>query len=79
MSERVNRLRSHQRNIDRYQGLLKSGLSDIELRFVEQRLSEERLALAMLQFMSPSTSLKEDDHPGCVGIARKIEAAPSLY
>jgi hypothetical protein len=64
MSERVNRLRSHQRNIDRYQGLLKSGLSDIELRFVEQRLSEERLALAMLQFMSPSNSLKEDDHPG---------------
>ena len=46
MSERVNRLRSHQRNIHRYQGLLKSGLSDIELRFVEQRLSEERLALA---------------------------------
>jgi hypothetical protein len=66
MSERVNRLRSHQRNIDRYQGLLKSSLSDIELRFVEQRLSEERLALAMLQFMSPSNSPKEDDHPGAL-------------
>ena len=64
MSERVNRLRAHQRNIDRYQGLLKSGLSDIELRFVEQRLSEERLALAMLQFMSPSNTSKDDDHPG---------------
>jgi hypothetical protein len=44
MSERVSRFRFHQRNIDHYQGLLKSGLSDIELRFVEQRLSEERLS-----------------------------------
>jgi hypothetical protein len=66
MSERVDRLRSHQRNIDRYQGLLKSGLSDIELRFVEQRLSEERFALAMLQFMSPSNASKDDDHPGAL-------------
>jgi hypothetical protein len=64
MSERVSRFRFHQRNIDRYQGLLKSGLSDIELRFVEQRLSEERLALAILQFMSPNNSSKENDHPG---------------
>jgi hypothetical protein len=38
-------------------------LSDIELRFVERRLSEERLALAILQFMSPSNSSKENDHP----------------
>jgi hypothetical protein len=51
--------------LDHYQGLLKSGLSDIELRFVEQRLSEERLALAMLQFMSPSNSSK-NDHPGAL-------------
>jgi len=64
MNGRFNRLRAHQRNIDRYQGLLKSSLSDIELRFVEQRLSEKQLALAMMQFMSPSNSSKEDDHPG---------------
>jgi hypothetical protein len=57
-------LRAHQGNIDRYQGLLKSSLSEIELRFVEQRLSEERLALAMLQFMSPSNSSDKDDLPG---------------
>jgi hypothetical protein len=61
MNERISRLRAHQRNIDRYQGLLKSSLSEIELRFVEQRLSEERLALAMLQFMSPSSSFNKDD------------------
>lgn len=62
MNEKIARLRTHKQNIDHYEGLLKSGLSEIELRFVEQRLSEERLALAMLQFMSPSNS-KEDDHP----------------
>lgn len=62
MNEKVARLRTHKQNIDRYEGLLKSGLSEIELRFVEQRLSEERLALAMLQFISPN-NLKEDDHP----------------
>lgn len=64
MSERVSRFGFHQRNIDHYQGLLKFGLSDIELRFVEQRLSEERLALAILQFMSPNNSSKENDRPG---------------
>jgi hypothetical protein len=64
MNEKIARLRAHQRNIERYEGLLKSNLSEIELRFVEQRLSEERLALAMLQFMSPSNSAKEDDLPG---------------
>jgi hypothetical protein len=59
MNERIARLRAHQRNIDRYQGLLKSNLSAVELRFVEQLLSEERLALASLQSMSPSNSLEE--------------------
>ena len=63
MNERIARLRAQQRNIDRYQGLLKSSLSEIELRFVEQRLSEERLALVMLQFMSPSNSFNKDDLP----------------
>jgi hypothetical protein len=59
MNERIARLRAHQRNIDRSQGLLKFSLSAVELRFVERRLSEERLALATLQSMSPSNSLEE--------------------
>jgi hypothetical protein len=59
MNERIARLRAHQRNIDRYQGLLKSSLSAVELRFVERRLAEERLALATLQSTSPSNSLEE--------------------
>jgi len=59
MNARIARLRAHQRNIDRFQGLLKSRLSAVELRFIERRLSEERLALATLQSMSPSNSLEE--------------------
>jgi hypothetical protein len=54
MNERIARVRAHQRNIERYEGLLKSCLTEIELRFVNQRLLEERKSLAMLQLMNPS-------------------------
>jgi hypothetical protein len=64
MNDKMARLRAHQRNIDRYETLLKSSLNDVELRFVEQRLSEERLALAMVQFMSPGNPSKQDDRSG---------------
>jgi hypothetical protein len=60
MNDRVARLRSHERNIERYQALLRSELNDVELRFVEQRLSEERLALAVLQFMTPGGTSEEE-------------------
>lgn len=63
MNDRAARLHAHQRNIDRYERLLKSDLSAIELRFVEQRLSEERLAWQMLEFFGPSNSSKEEDRP----------------
>jgi hypothetical protein len=56
MSERITRLRTHQKNIERYQNLLKTNLSDGELQYLEKRLSEERLALAKLQFISPSAA-----------------------
>ena len=56
MNERIARLQALQNNIARYEGLLKSKLSAVELRFVERRLSEERFALAMTQFMGPSSS-----------------------
>jgi hypothetical protein len=54
MSERIAREHAHLRNIERYQGLLESRLNETELRFVSQRLLEERRSLAMLQLMSPS-------------------------
>jgi hypothetical protein len=44
-------LRVHERNIDRYQRLLKTKLSEAEVRYLKKRLSEERFAVAMmLQF-----------------------------
>jgi hypothetical protein len=51
MSERIARLRTHQRNIERYQSLLKTKLNEAELQYLERRLSEERLAIATLQFI----------------------------
>ena len=60
MNIRLVRLRTHQRNIDRYEGMLETKLTDAEKRFVEKRLSEERLAIAMLQFMGPSPSAPKD-------------------
>jgi hypothetical protein len=60
MSERAARLRAHQSNIERYEKLLKTSLSEIELRFLEKCLSEERFSLAMLEFVGPS-SLNESD------------------
>jgi hypothetical protein len=64
MGERNARLRAIESNIDRYQGLLKSNLSDIEIRFVERRLSEERFALAIEQSMSSGRPSKEGNCPG---------------
>ena len=52
METRVARLRTHQNNIDRYQGLLKTKLNEIERQYIERRLSEERFTIALLQFMS---------------------------
>jgi hypothetical protein len=48
VNERIDRLRAHQKNIERYQALIKTKLSDVELRFLEKRLSEEHFAVANL-------------------------------
>jgi hypothetical protein len=59
--KRAALLRSHQMNIERYQNLLKTKLSEAEVNFLERRLAEERFAVAMLGFMSPSDPLKGRD------------------
>jgi 5-bromo-4-chloroindolyl phosphate hydrolysis protein len=43
-------LRAHERNIDKYQRLLKTKLSEAEIRYLQKRLSEERFTVATLQF-----------------------------
>jgi hypothetical protein len=52
MEDRITRLRAHSRNIDPYQSLLKTRLSDAEQRYLEGRLSEERFAITTLNFTS---------------------------
>jgi len=52
MSERIARLHAHLQNIARFEGLLRGALSELEVKFLEKRLSEERFAIAMLHFMS---------------------------
>jgi len=48
MDTRIVRLRTHQKNIDRYEGLLETNLSEVERQYIEKRMSEERLAMALL-------------------------------
>lgn len=54
--DKAARFRAHQNNIDRYETLLKTRLSEAEVRFIERRLSEERFSLAMLHFMARTDS-----------------------
>jgi len=52
MNERIARLRAHQNNVDRYQSLLKTELTDREMDYLEKRLSEERMAINMLEVLA---------------------------
>jgi hypothetical protein len=61
MTERNNRLRTHEQNIERYQSLLKTKLNDVEQQYIQKRLSEERFRVAMLQFMSPNPNSPNRD------------------
>jgi hypothetical protein len=48
MEARIVLLRTHQKNMDRYEGLLETKLSEVERQYIEKRMSEERLAIATL-------------------------------
>jgi hypothetical protein len=54
INEKEARLRGHEQNISHYKRILKTRLTEVEMRFVERRLAEERFKIAMLEFMSPS-------------------------
>lgn len=51
-AEKVARLRAHDSNIGRYRRLLMTNLSDLERRFLEQRLSEEKSAVESLSHLA---------------------------
>lgn len=48
MDERLAHLRTHRNNIQRYRGLLKTQLTDLERQYLKRRLSEEQNAMEML-------------------------------
>ena len=48
METRVIQLCTYQKNIDRYQGLVKTKLNETERLFLEKRLSEETIAMLQL-------------------------------
>ena len=45
----------HLRNIERYQNLLKTKLTEIEQQFLERRLLEEHSAVVRLYFSRPGS------------------------
>ena len=51
MEKRIVQLRTHQKNISRYENMLKTELTDLERQFVQKRLSEERFTIALLQYL----------------------------
>jgi hypothetical protein len=66
MIDRMARLRNHELAIERYQDLLKTRLSDVEQHYIEKRLYEERLSIAMLQFMAPSFPIEIGNPPKAI-------------
>ena len=60
MDERIARLRAHQKNIDRYQRLLGTKLNEVELQYLERRLSEERFWMATLNSPTDPPSMWRD-------------------
>ena len=60
MNEMIALIRAHQKNIERYQTLLKTELQLLEVQFLEKRLAEERLAIAKLRFVVPNAASPAD-------------------
>ena len=48
IDEKLARLRTHRNNISRYDRLLKTDLTELERRFIEKRVSEERTRMEAL-------------------------------
>jgi hypothetical protein len=64
MDDKTVRLRTYQKNIDRYEELLKTKLTEVEAQYVERLLCEERFGVAMLRFRSLSNPSRGHDLPG---------------
>jgi hypothetical protein len=50
IDEALARYRAHRQNINRYRSLLLTSLTELEQRFIEQRIAEEEAAMSALAF-----------------------------
>lgn len=71
MDENLALLRAHRNNISRYHRLLKTELTEVERRFIEKRLSEERSALEEIAASTFPLSF-----PAQVGTIRNATSPP---
>ena len=74
IDERLERLRTHRNNIGRYRRLLNTELSDLERKFIERRLSEEKMAMQILAADIPPLAVARPPDAGI--ISRSGEAQP---
>jgi hypothetical protein len=58
MDEKLMRLRAHRDNMRRYRRLLKTNLTELERRFIERRLSEEKNAMEVVAASTFPVGLK---------------------
>ena len=67
MEKRVAQVRTHQKNIDRYQDLLKTKLDETERLFLEKRVCEETIAMLLViehqEFWLSKRELPHDQNP----------------
>jgi hypothetical protein len=54
IDQQLARLRTHRSNIQRYRNLLQTSLTELERKFVEQRLTEEQSNLESLTNSRPN-------------------------
>ena len=54
IDQQMARLRTHRSNIQRYRNLLQTSLTELERKFVEQRLTEEQSNLESLTNSLPN-------------------------
>ncbi|MBR0831336.1 hypothetical protein JQ596_38105 [Bradyrhizobium manausense] len=52
IDEKIARLRTYQKNIERYVRLLQTTLTEVERQYIERRLTEEQSAMALLSASS---------------------------
>jgi hypothetical protein len=60
MGFKITRVQTIKSNIDRYQALLTTNLSDIETEYVTRKLTEEQFALSIMQSMDQSDPSSEE-------------------